>query len=109
MKTLIALLFIHWFVDFFLQNDEMACNKSTSYKWLGLHSFIYGAGFIAYGIYFAMFNTAMHFMVDGISSRLTSRLWQRGERHNFFVVIGADQFVHYAILISSAYWMGILK
>jgi hypothetical protein len=46
----------------------------------------------------------LHFVVDGFSSKATSYLWQKEERHWFFVVIGLDQAIHITcLLISFAY------
>jgi hypothetical protein len=46
-----------------------------------------------------MLNGILHFCVDGITSRSTSKLWAKKEQHWFFVVIGFDQLIHYTILL----------
>lgn len=108
ITKLIILAWVHWAADFFLQNDEMAVNKSSSNYYLGLHCFIYSLCLLPYGIMFSIINGAMHFIIDYMSSRITARYWQRGERHNFFVAIGADQAIHMSILVFTAFKLGII-
>jgi hypothetical protein len=46
------------------------------------------------------FLIASHFVIDGITSRLSHYFWEvRDDRHNTFVVIGFDQFLHVAIIV----------
>lgn len=64
-----------------------------------------------------------HFLTDAVTSRINARLWplracgRRDERqvfyfaatpHNFFVGIGADQLLHQAQLVGTAYGLGLL-
>ena len=78
-------------------------------------------------------NAVAHFIQDALTSRLTARLWffkceygiwaqaeyavpkhgrtivnpwsyVDGRRHWFFVAIGADQLLHYAVLFQTAEW-----
>lgn len=105
--TIIILLWIHFVADFMLQNDKMALNKSNSIKWLGFHSIIYGITFSVlipyifnfYGFVLLFGNTILHFIVDFITSKITTYLWKKEERHWFFVVIGIDQTIHMTTLI----------
>lgn len=107
-----VLLYIwcHFIGDFLLQTNEMALNKSKSFKWLTLHALTYGLPFLVamslvydlpIGIAFTIFNSAAHWVVDAITSRITARLWEKGERHWFFVVIGLDQAIHFTTLLLS--------
>lgn len=52
-----------------------------------------------------MVNAAAHLAVDYVTSRITSRLWAKGDMHNFFVMIGFDQLLHYALLFTTLEWM----
>lgn len=101
-----AVMFIHFIADFIFQSDWMARNKSKSNKALGVHILVYSIPFtIIVGLKFGLVNGAIHFIIDYITSRITSRLWQRGEVHNFFVVIGLDQYLHFLTLWCTYNWM----
>jgi hypothetical protein len=98
MVTTIMVIWVHFIADFVLQTDAMAVNKSKSSGWLGIHSLCYGLPFLIWGWRYAAVNAVCHFFIDGITSRGTARLWQEGERHWFFVLIGFDQALHLTVL-----------
>jgi hypothetical protein len=113
---ILFIAFMHWLSDFPLQTDQMALNKSTSNYWLGLHVLYYSFGMcfvgllvwflsdkVHYGIMWVIMNAMLHFITDYHTSRWTSKLWQAGKRHDFFVVIGLDQFIHYVCLYTTFY------
>lgn len=120
---LFGILSLHWVADFYLQTDEMAINKSKSNSWLAKHVLIYTVtlyfGMMAWWLFllnlaaftflqltlWVIINGILHFLQDYLSSRVTAELWQKGDRHNFFVVIGLDQFVHYVCLFGTFYWI----
>lgn len=91
-------MFLHWVGDFVLQNDEMAINKSKSNKWLFYHCAVYTIVMLVFGWKFALINGISHFCIDWTTSRINSKLWANNDRHNFFVMIGFDQFLHMSIL-----------
>ena len=100
IKTLIVLIWLHLFADFFLQTDKMATSKSGSAKWLSIHVSVYTVPFLVLlGWQFALLNAALHWATDFFSSRATSYLWKKNERHWFFAVIGIDQAVHMTCLV----------
>lgn len=93
-------IWIHWLADFVCQTDKMAKGKSKSNKWLSFHILTYTMILlIPFGPRYALVNGAVHFCVDYITSRITSKLWAKGQVHNFFVVIGIDQAIHMTCLI----------
>lgn len=121
---IIYVLFLHFVGDFVCQWDEMSKMKSKSNLMLALHvsivTFTLFVGLVllpVFGLYpfqpigkelvlsfiaFAVANGLLHFIIDYCTSRATSYLWSKGDTHNFFVVIGLDQFLHmtcYIILI----------
>lgn len=111
---LLTLFFTHWVGDFLLQSDTMALNKSKSLYWLFVHVFIYSGCFfistlfffkIEIVIYFFLITFVSHFITDFITSRITSHLYVKGDRHNFFVVIGLDQFLHTTQLLLTFYYL----
>ena len=99
----ISLLAWHFVADFFLQSDSMATKKSTSNFWLSTHCIIYSIPFVfVVNFKYALVNGIAHFLVDFITSRMTSYLYKKEQRHWFFTVIGLDQLIH-AIILASTY------
>lgn len=96
---LIIILVVHWIADFICQTDKMAQNKSTSFKWLSSHVSVYTLIMMVFGWKYALTNGVLHLCIDFFTSRATSFLWKKNDRHNFFVVIGLDQLLHTACLI----------
>lgn len=94
----LIIIWLHWLADFVLQTDKMATNKSTSMKWLLSHVSVYSVCLLIVGWKFAIVNGLAHLIIDFFTSKATSYLWKKGDRHNFFVVIGMDQALHLSIL-----------
>lgn len=120
IPTTIILLYllVHWYADFVCQTDKQAKNKSTSIKWLLKHTSIYGliitiftyilylnnsfgAQYLYLPLIFGLIQFVTHTLVDYITSKINSYLWKNGQVHEFFVMIGFDQFIHYVILFGS--------
>ena len=108
--TIFYLLFVHWVADFVLQTHWQATNKSKSNSALASHVGVYTLfwyiALFGWLMYYDVDATLMmflflpitfvaHFCTDYITSRITSRLYKKGDFHNFFVVIGLDQLLHY--------------
>lgn len=120
---ILGILFSHWVSDFVLQTHWMATNKSKNINALVSHvvtyylSMVFLTGLVFYYVYGAdlglwglmtlwwILNGALHFCVDFVTSRITAKLWAKGDMHNFFVMVGLDQFLHYACLFGTASWM----
>ncbi len=116
MKIALLILLTHFVADFLLQNDDMALNKSKSNYWLSIHVLVYSTTFLflwtlfspenALGIWiWVLINYMLHWLTDYCTSRLTSYLWQKEQRHWFFVAIGFDQLVHYTCLLLTYEWL----
>jgi hypothetical protein len=117
---------VHWISDFVFQSSWMATNKSKNWIALSLHVLTYtlsmGVLMVLSGALVSIFfsdvisgaimiitplafvkwialNGVLHFITDAITSRITSHLWKKNDMHNFFVVVGFDQFIHYSCLI----------
>lgn len=101
MKIFLIIIWIHFISDFVLQFDKMSLNKRKSFLWLLVHSLVYGILFLYFGIVYSLVNVILHFLVDGVSSRVNSRLLLLESKHWFFVGIGLDQAIHLTLLISS--------
>lgn len=116
LNVILGLLLIHWVADFVLQSHDMAINKSKSMYWLSLHVDVYTItlfvlSFAILGDTFlpplklfmwAIANGLLHLITDYFTSRINSRLWERGHIHWFFVSVGFDQFIHYSCLFGTA-------
>lgn len=103
--NLFLIIGVHWVSDFVLQTDAMARGKSTSIKWLSIHVAVYTVLLFIFGWQFALINGAVHWVVDFFTSKWSSYLWKKEEVHWFFVVIGLDQAIHMATLLSTFFWM----
>jgi hypothetical protein len=109
LNIVFMILAVHWLADFKLQSHWMATNKSKSYLALHLHTGVYtlvwaivvpfytdsGVGYSA----FLLTTFTVHTFQDAITSRITSKLYAKGNFHWFFSVIGIDQFLHYVQLL----------
>jgi len=103
LNTIVAILLVHFVADFLLQSRWMASNKSKRIDALALHVAVYTVCLTAvFGWQFGLLNGAIHFGVDWVTSRWSSRLWAKQDWHNFFAVIGFDQFIHTAVLALTA-------
>lgn len=110
MIFIIAILFIHFIADFVCQTHWQASNKSKSLYALSSHVLTYtlvlwlGTSILFPGItaavtVFAIINGVLHFITDAITSRISSKFFAENDWHNFFVVIGFDQFIHHTTLL----------
>ena len=108
LTLLILLNTIHWVFDFWYQTDQMAINKSKSFKWLGIHSLVYSIAFWFIDWRFGLVALVSHFIIDGITSRSTSYFWQKEDRHNFFATIGFDQLLHSTVILLFVYFAPII-
>ena len=127
ISVILVLLFGHFYADFIQQNHWMAVNKSKNNRALSLHVAMYtlcmifpfmyafhnsinldGYFYALLLVLYILFNGAMHFATDYITSRTNSKLWASGNIHNFFVGVGFDQFIHYATIFGSLYLIQVM-
>lgn len=119
-----SILLIHWFADFVLQTDKQAKGKSKNWSDLLLHTFNYSLVWLLFGVisslwfsqeyhilignrlsYFFIITFVAHTITDYFTSRLNSRLYAKGDIHNFFVSVGFDQVLHYVQLFLTYYYL----
>jgi hypothetical protein len=98
LTTALVIVWLHFVADFVMQSDRVALNKSRDSVILLWHVALYGLFFVPFGLMFAVVNAALHFATDFCTSRATSALWKKDQRHWFFVVIGLDQAIHMTCL-----------
>ncbi len=116
---LIIILVIHFLGDFVLQTHWQATNKSKDNVALTQHVTTYAICWLApmaVLFWFGPFNTlggvilslifsaitfSAHWVTDYFTSRLNSKLWAKGDVHNFFVSVGFDQVLHYIQLFGT--------
>jgi hypothetical protein len=119
--TVIAM---HWVADFVLQTDWQAKNKSKDNFALLFHVITYTICIFLCGIFFltneltaqnikiweawALANGIVHFAVDYVTSSINTYLWNKGRVHDFFVMVGFDQLIHYACLFGSLFFIGVV-
>lgn len=119
LLSLIIIVWTHWIADFVFQLDQMAKNKSKSntallwhVKWYTFILFIgavllFEFDFAMAGVW-AIINGIIHFYVDYVTSRITSKLHAKGKmgsdkfpNFGFFSIIGLDQALHMSTLITT--------
>tara|TARA_R100001244_G_scaffold55393_2_gene47527 strand:- start:70 stop:450 length:381 start_codon:yes stop_codon:yes gene_type:complete len=118
---IMAIIVVHWIADFVLQTDKQAKGKSSSMKYLLLHTYTYSMLWVVvlpiYAMYlgdnylwwsgskFIIITFMAHTVQDYYTSRLNTYLWNKGDVHNFFVSVGLDQVLHYGQLFATYYWL----
>lgn len=104
------ILTLHWVADFICQTDWQAKNKSKNnvalLKHVGSYTAVIFVGSLfvfspMIAVMWTALNGILHFVTDYVTSRITSYLWSKGDVHNFFVVVGLDQLIHYACLFGT--------
>lgn len=116
IALILSIIFLHWFADFVLQTHWQATNKSKNNKALTMHVLSYTTVWLlvanAYAIVtgnflmlalFPIITFVCHWITDYYTSRLNTKLWEKGDVHNFFVSVGFDQFLHYLQLFLTYY------
>jgi len=123
LTEIFIILLIHWVADFVLQTDKQAKGKSKNWSDLINHTSNYSICWFLIVILFGVYNSGQttfwyvtstlcfvtttficHTITDYFTSRLNSKLWAKGDTHNFFVSVGFDQILHYVQLFTT-YWL----
>jgi len=113
--TFLFIIFVHWVSDFVLQTQHMSTRKSSSNYYLTLHVVIYSfATILGWALVLPLLGIHLysgpvwlafllifvtHWITDYFTSRRTSKLYKEEKYHDFFVVIGFDQVLHYVQLL----------
>jgi len=103
----LALAFItHFIADFILQSRTMGQRKSSSLKYLALHTSIIFLCFLPFGVEFSACNAFIHAIIDNFiwnvytasvyfrNKNATKENWKYWEDHLFYTTIGLDQLLH---------------
>jgi hypothetical protein len=110
LDVVLFLIATHFVFDFVFQSHWMASNKSKNNLALVAHIGTYSLGLAFVVVWFGhlnqngltwvVFNAVAHLVTDYFTSRCSSKHFNKNW-HDFFVVVGLDQLVHYNILITS--------
>ena len=116
LTEIFSIIVIHWFADFVLQTHWQATNESKDNGALTMHVLSYSiVWLLTANIYsiltghyyvlalFPIITFICHWVTDYFTSRLNSKLWVKGDIHNFFVSVGFDQVLHYVQLFLTFY------
>lgn len=101
INAILWVLFLHLIADFFLQTTWMALGKSKRADALFVHIAVYFLVFVlgTFSPVYSLVNAAIHLVVDFVTSRINSHLYQYPDKHWFYCGIGVDQFIHSTCLI----------
>ena len=125
LTIIFSIIFIHWIADFVLQSDKQAKGKSKNWSDLLAHTFTYStmwvfasclmlgyvnkgqttSWYVIHALLFGLITFVCHTITDYFTSRLNSKLWAKGDVHNFFVSVGFDQVLHYIQLFLTFYFL----
>jgi len=95
--VLLLLLWIHFISDFVFQTNYTIFNKSKDHCLLLVHVVLYGIPFVWFGWEFALATTAVHYIVDWFTTRLTLYLQEKDSPQWILAVI-FDQALHISFL-----------
>lgn len=109
MQYLLLLLIIHFLADFALQTHEQAIGKSEGSSILNaqlsfhvsIYSIVMSLSLYAIGFSFLLalkfwsITYLSHYITDYCTSRIGKPYWAKNDFHNGFVVVGADQLLHF--------------
>ena len=125
LTAALIMFFAHFVGDFLLQSNWAATNKHHNWTALSDHLTWYGVALLVgltlvpgltltwpAVLAFMSLNVGSHFVIDAVTSRLTSSLWRDAltassytgaplNLRRVFHVIGFDQYLHAAILLVS--------
>lgn len=113
---IVLIVWLHYIADFVFQTDWMVHNKSKHNKPLAAHCWVYGLVFMLPSLFifkniivaflFCSINAYLHFGIDYITSRVSSKKYAAGKlgsptipNFGFFSIIGLDQALHYTCLL----------
>ena len=117
LTEIFSIIVIHWIADFVLQTDKQAKGKSKNWNDLLEHTGDYSLLWTTIAMFYTIIslNTSWNWLLFGLitfiahtitdyfTSRLNSKLWAKGQTHNFFVSVGFDQILHYIQLFLTYY------
>ena len=118
ITILLLYLLLHWYADFVCQTDKQAKSKSSNNLQLLAHTGTYGliVTYFTYILYwtnhfgaqywytpliFGVIQFVTHTVIDWITSRINKKLWENKLVHEFFVMVGFDQLIDYAIMFGT--------
>lgn len=115
--TVLSLLLAHWIGDFVFQSDEMAKKKSKDFgvllghcavwTWAMLTAMFFLGMSVVNSPYALVLLFTTHVFIDAVTSKINAELWEEGKIHSFFVMVGFDQFLHLAQILSIAVICGL--
>lgn len=109
-EIMIVFLLAHILSDFYFQSESMARKKDVWFKYLVLHSIVYGLVTLIIvklicinfeNIYLSIIIFS-HFLVDAIKYLLKKNKFIKEHQKNIFII---DQVIHIAILMAVSYFM----
>lgn len=109
LTTLFFILLVHYLADFGLQTHNQATTKYLGGTGLFGHIAVYSlvwllaiwvyTGQVKESLIFTLITFIAHGITDVVTANIGKPFWEKKDFHNGFVVVGADQLLHYLQLI----------
>lgn len=109
MGLILLLVWMHYIADYLIQDNAVGRKHiDRSPRKVFLHAAMYGVIFALISPMFALVTIILHFIIDYFVVKIGYKLWNKGDAHWFFAVLGVGSALHMtALILTYCYMYGI--